>query len=60
MGQQQGAGLPRATSGQQNGGGKAQRINMDPNATCPKCKVHHPGGLDTCLNYQESKQMIKA
>eukprot|EP00961_Rhodomonas_salina_P240484 3249172-Rhodomonas_salina.1 len=60
MGQQQGAGQPKATSGQLNWGGKALLVNTDPNATCPKCKIHHPGGLHTCPNYQESKQMIKA
>eukprot|EP00961_Rhodomonas_salina_P230760 3118110-Rhodomonas_salina.2 len=60
MGQQQNCGSPKATPCQPNGGGKAQRVNTDPNATCPKCKIHHPGGLHTCPNYQESKQIIKA
>eukprot|EP00961_Rhodomonas_salina_P294498 3934627-Rhodomonas_salina.1 len=60
MGQQHNGGSPKATPGQPNGGGKAPHVNTDPNATCPKCKIHHPGGLHTCPNYQESKQMIKA
>eukprot|EP00961_Rhodomonas_salina_P190955 2576632-Rhodomonas_salina.1 len=60
MGQQQNGGSPKATPCQPKGGGKAPRVNTDPNTTCPKCKIHHQGGLHTCLNYQESKQMIKA
>eukprot|EP00961_Rhodomonas_salina_P172257 2323083-Rhodomonas_salina.1 len=31
-----------------------------PNLKCPnpKCKIHHPGGLDKCPYYEETKTII--
>mmetsp|Transcript_25664 Transcript_25664/g.60875 ORF Transcript_25664/g.60875 Transcript_25664/m.60875 type:complete len:268 (-) Transcript_25664:305-1108(-) len=60
LGQQNTGGPSKSfTPGQPKGGEKAPLINTDPKATCPKCKIHHPGGLHTCLSYQESKQILK-
>eukprot|EP00961_Rhodomonas_salina_P301186 3940359-Rhodomonas_salina.2 len=60
LGQQHTGGPSKSfTPGQPKGGEKAPHINTDPNATCPKCKIHHPGGLHTCPSYQESKQILK-
>eukprot|EP00961_Rhodomonas_salina_P083177 1117547-Rhodomonas_salina.1 len=60
LGQQNTGGPSKSfTPGQPKGGEKALLINTDPNATCPKCKIHHQGGLHTCPSYQESKQILK-